>query len=139
MRKHIIWWVSTILILCNIVGCGHGHGDEIQLKHRVMIVYVHSTLHTVSYYSKTYDGQIGLLRGYIDGYREIDDYLVGYLSLRYLKENDLEEYGWENDREGYFIINMKSKKVRSGLSLEQYKIILSEDLKINELPKLKTV
>lgn len=107
---------------------------EICLKHNLIITNVFNNLQTIAYFSEEYNGKMRLMRGYIDGYRVIDDYLVGYLSTEYLKDQDLEKYKEENDKHGYFVINMPNKSIVSGLSKSEFLKFITNNLQMEELP-----
>ena len=114
MRKYLLILVFAL----SSVSCSGGNTYRICLPNNHFIVYVTPTIKTVSILDETYgpDGYIRLLRGDIKVYQVVDNYLVGYLSLEHTAADDLGDFLGKNDKEGYFVIDLSSNLVNSGLS-----------------------
>ena len=83
--------------------------------------YISESIHTVSQLDTRYgsEGYIRIIRGKIEKYQIVKHFLVGYLSMRYTVEDGLKDFLGENDKEGYFIVDLKSNLVKSGLALTE--------------------
>ncbi len=139
-KKRNIIIIIVLLIFLGGIKALYFHPKRyysIPLEHEISITHVNTDLHTISYYSKQYDGEISLLRGKIEGYKIWHEYLIGFLNTKFLKKQNLEKLRGKNDKHGYFLINMRNKQVISGLSEEEYKNIINNTIESGHQPSLK--
>lgn len=74
------------------------------------------TIQTIAKLSRKEDGgKVSLIRGRIEFMAVTNKAIIGYLSTRFFKEDDLIGLEGDNDKEGFFIIRKKDSSVELGL------------------------
>jgi hypothetical protein len=71
-----------------------------------------------------------LIRGDILGFQIRGNHLMGYLSTKNFAEDDLFGLEGDHDKERYFILDLKSREISSGLSKSNFETRLRADMGI---------
>ena len=121
--KKVIWFTLILLIIYIIVRIFYNmHKYTYCLENNYELYYntdtiqgIHKTIAQVPplYLSVN-------IRGNIKKFYTSRNYIVGYLSTKYFKEDKLLGLEGDNDKEGYFIINLKTEKIESGLTEKEF-------------------
>lgn len=120
-----------------------GTYKETCIGNNLALTNVTPTIQTIAYFSNEPKGKHRLIRGRIEFLIVEDNFIAGYLSTRFFKEDELLGLEGENDKEGFFIVNKSDRNVESGLngntffqSLEdKYQKKLVDFIKPNQVQK----
>lgn len=89
--------------------------SEACIDESFVFTYVTPTIQTISIRKGNEGGKSRIIRGKIEMVSVRDQFIAGYLSTRYFKDDDLVDLKGEHDLEGFFIIDTEFGAVRSGL------------------------
>ncbi len=128
MKKLIlIVFMFLMIIFISLLYSKNSH--KYCLNNSYDISYVTDTINT---FGRNIDnGHIWLMRGDIKYFYDDEEYFFGYLSTKNFKNDGLIGVEEKYDKEGYFIVNLKTGKIESGLSQKRYSKKLFNYLKIN--------
>ena len=138
MKKIAISLIFILIVLILFIYSDENSTYKICLSHNLVITHVHSTIDTIGFYpNENTPLKKRLIRGKLKGYAVKGDYLFGYISTEFFKDDGLIGLEGEHDKEGYFIIDMSQKRVlKSGLSKDDYTNAIRNMLLIDEIPSL---
>ena len=114
LNKTVI--ITLVLVLGGISQVLPSSYKQTCLGDDYILTIVTPTIQTIALYSKRYGGKHSLLRGRIEFMAVSDEFIAGYLSTRFFKEDDLVDLAGENDKEGFYIVRKMDGKVISGIN-----------------------
>jgi len=130
MKRLILMLILLMIIIYVFIGLFYSKNKhKYCLNNLYDITYVTDTIH--SFGRNIDNGHIWLMRGEIKEFYDNEEYFFGYLSTKNFKNDGLVGLEEKYDKEGYFIVNLKTGKIESGLSEKRYTKKLFNDLKIN--------
>jgi hypothetical protein len=85
------------------------------------------TINVYSNVDKKVAGFTTLIRGNILKLGVVDNHILGYLSMKYTEADSLVGLTGIHDKEGFFIIDAQTREIASGLTGEEFNLLLKKN------------
>lgn len=111
-----VFYTITLLALTVIVAINVGvyfAPDRMCLGGGYFLLKNTDTFHSL------HKGDSHFLQGFVEGIKVEGKYVYGYLSLKHVTDDSLDDLLNENDREGYFLLDTTSGQLQTGLVKSQ--------------------
>ena len=118
MKKFLLFLIVLLIFLISGRLFYNEHTYRYCFDYGYDLQYITGTIQTIG--RKKQNRHTWLLRGNIKKFYTSKNYIIGYLSTKYFKEDKLLGLEGNNDKEGYFIVNLKTEKIESGLNEEDF-------------------
>ena len=125
--KHLVGRNKIIFFLLFSVGfiffkkLSADNYNQICIGDNYLLTNATPTIQTIAAISsKEYSGKFSLIRGRIEFMAINNKVIVGYLSVRFFKEDELVDLAGNYDKEGFFIIRKDDGYIESGLDGQSF-------------------